>query len=365
VAKVKQKMYAKEGTAQMPGGEVPFWGYASEVGKPPRLPGPLVEVCAGDSVDFELVNELSEPVSLVFPGQTDVKVPGKRRKCKVTPSRCRPRCRDAKKIPARRRRRRRLRRCRSRSHSRKVDPERQNERMISLTRQLEPGQKRTVTYRVRTRKPGVYLYHSGSNPATQVQMGLYGVLVVRPRGFDDPASPNYRTAYGEGTRSEYDVEKIMVLGEVDSRWHEAVAGGDTDEHRDFRPDYWLINGRSFPHCAEDADGSTQPESAAVQCTAGQRVLLRLVNAGYLHHTIYLGGLRGRVVGWMMSPLALPGKDATYEKLGITLGAGQTADVILTPESPGKYMIHAREYSALMNEEQFGGGMMTRLTVGPA
>ncbi len=37
-----------------------------------------------------------------------------------------------------------------------------------------------MTYTFTAAEPGTYIYESGTDPAKQVQMGLYGALVVRP-----------------------------------------------------------------------------------------------------------------------------------------------------------------------------------------
>lgn len=39
----------------------------------------------------------------------------------------------------------------------------------------------------------------------------------------------------------------MLLSELDSTWHRAVLTADPDFNAvDFKPDFWLINGRAFP-----------------------------------------------------------------------------------------------------------------------
>ncbi|MEW5935683.1 MAG: ferroxidase, partial [Bacillota bacterium] len=285
---------------------------------------------AGDVVLVTLRNaELPVPVSLMFPGQTQVlaRRPGTRWK--------------------------------------PVSPRYEAGRMVSLTDALDPGPDRWIMYHFRAGKPGVYLYQSGTAPAVQVQMGLYGLIVVRPPGFDRPSSPDYRTAYGARTGTGFDVERLLVLGEVDSAMHARVAAGDEFSVLDFAPDYWVINGRSYPDTDRpdyDPDLPHQPLGSAVMASPGQRILLRLVNAGFLNHTVTLGGLHGRVVAEDAFPLASPALDTTYEKTAVTLGAGQSVDVIVTPDHPGEHYLRTRDYLRIVNVSSFPGGMMTRLLI---
>lgn len=56
----------------LPDGNTMFmWGY-SEVGKPFQHPGPVLCVNQGDTATVILQNNLSVPVSIVFPGQGNV-----------------------------------------------------------------------------------------------------------------------------------------------------------------------------------------------------------------------------------------------------------------------------------------------------
>src|SRR3989304_9595678 len=84
-----------------------------------------------------------------------------------------------------------------------------------LTQEAPPGG--SVTYRFTAAQPGTYLYHSGTRPDLQVEMGLAGALIVRPSGFNG-ASP---AAYGHPDTA-YDREVLFLLTEMDSRIHDTV-----------------------------------------------------------------------------------------------------------------------------------------------
>lgn len=313
---VVKYVWAKAGTITMPGAagpvSIPAWGYAMD-SCPCMTPGPILHVTQGDTLQVTLHNLLPEPVSMTFPGQETVPHPQR-------------------------------------------DP---GGRFVSYTDHAMPdGQ---VTYAFVAARPGTYRYESGTHPETQVQMGLYGVLIVRPMGYD-PADPGTWTAYGPGTGSGYDVEQVLVTGEVDSRLRAQVAAGSPASMLEYAPDWWTLNGRAFPHTLQPDDASSQPLGARITARVGQRVLLRCVNAGSQEHTLHLGGLTARVIAEDAWPLTTTAVDASYEKHTLALEPGRVVDAIVTPTTPGEFYLVDRDLYHAVNEGQFPGGIMTVLEV---
>ena len=101
----------------------------------------------------------------------------------------------------------------------------------------------------------------------------------------------------------------MVLGAVDPAFN---AAPDTFDLHAYQATYWLINGRAYP------------DTVPVTASAGQRVLLRYVNAGYDNTTMLLLGMHERVLARDARPLPNP-VDAAAE----TIPAGATEDAIAT------------------------------------
>jgi FtsP/CotA-like multicopper oxidase with cupredoxin domain len=158
-----------------------------------------------------------------------------------------------------------------------------------------------------TAKPGTFLYQSGSYVTAQVPMGLYGALIV--------SSSTAGTAYGTG--SDFDVEAAMVLSEVDASFNEDPTA---ENLLDYDPDYWLINGKSYP------DASLNPIASA---TAGDQVLLRYVNAGLKHHTMMVLGAHQRLIARDADPLTYP-----YDLVSEIIPSGATADGLVTTTAAG-------------------------------
>lgn len=335
MANIIKNLWFEKGNISLPGKTVPCWAYSLNGGIP-QVPGPIIEAETGDNIIVVLLNSflnnspVEEPASIIFPGQSNVMVsewPG----IIFEP----------------------------------VQPQYDNGRLKSLSNFIEPGSfyfLDALIYRFEAVRPGIFLYESGINPEKQIQMGAYGVLIIRPEGFDNSEHQNYKTAYGTGTNSNYDVEKVLVLGEFDSQMHENINPGEYYNMLDFNPDYWVINGRSYPDTVNNDYSSSQPYGSRIECNPGDKVLLRLLNAGFNTHTLSLGEFQGRIIAENSFPLVNNESDISYERNSITLAAGQSIDLIITPVEKGEYFLYAREYNHLINSEQFPGGMMTKIEV---
>jgi FtsP/CotA-like multicopper oxidase with cupredoxin domain len=163
---------------------------------------------------------------------------------------------------------------------------------------------------------GTYLYQSGGDAGRQEALGLYGPLIVRP------STPGQ--AY-ESDSSAYDVEAPLVLSQVDpafNNWTDpnaadpnALAPNSFDMYT-YRATYWLINGKAYP------------DTAAITAAAGQKVLLRYLNAGYDNTSMSLLGMHQQVLardanvrnGLVSNPFLTDAE---------TLPAGGTEDAIAT------------------------------------
>ena len=108
-----------------------------------------------------------------------------------------------------------------------------------------------VSYTFTASEPGTYIYHSldGANPGLHVEMGLLGVLIVRPAPADliDTASGK-PTAYGDGSGTDYDQEFLSLLTEIDPDIHLQVERGHITHftNADRFAKVWFVNGRVFP-----------------------------------------------------------------------------------------------------------------------
>lgn len=205
-------------------------------------------------------------------------------------------------------------------------------------------------------QPGTYLYEAGltADGPRQVAMGLFGALIVRPAGVA------LTQAYADANSAFVD-QAVLVLSEIDPAFNANPTGYDMTQ---FAPKYWLINGKGYPN--------TDPINVAV---AGDRVLLRYLNAGLQHHSMGILGLHQSIIAADGKTVANPPK-----VVADTIPAGTTLDTIVTV--PGNATANAKYalLDAAMHTDNKGilntpananpaytpitfGGMLTFLTVG--
>jgi FtsP/CotA-like multicopper oxidase with cupredoxin domain len=306
----------------MPDGVVvPMWGYAltdsNFVTGTPSVPGPALTVPPGDPVlTIHLKNNLPEATSIVIPGQVAAMNPvwdnGMRG---ARPS--------------------------------------ASARVRSFTHEALVGGG-TADYTWSNVKPGTYLYHSGTHPQVQVQMGLYG-------GATKNAVAATATTPAEAyTGVPYSNEVTMLFSEIDPALHAAVAGGTYGTASgptstfDYQPKYFLINGK--PYAAGAAPLATLP--------AGQKTLLRFLNAGLQTHVPVINGQYLKMIAEDGNPYPWPGNPR--QQYSVLLPAAKTVDAILTPTlSPGaaqtRYAVFDRRLNLTTGAAQ-GGGMLAMLDV---
>lgn len=236
------------------GGSIYTWGYSAPGGTTMQLPGPTLIVNEGDAITVTLTNHLPAAAgntSIVFPGQDVVVDP--------------------------------------------LDPGVDGD----LTQEAAPGG--TVTYTFTAGAPGTYQYHSGTQPDLQVEMGLYGALIVRPAMA--PPAGMAGCAYNH-VDSCYHREYLYLLSEVDMDIHVAAAQQADGDGPIVLPlgayvsEYWLMNGRAAPDTmAADyaAILPTQPYGSLTRMHPGEKILVRIVGAGREMHPFHTHGNHVRVL----------------------------------------------------------------------
>lgn len=212
------------------------------------------------------------------------------------------------------------------------------QRVRSFTHEALPNS--TASYTWTGVKPGTYLYQSGSHPALQVQMGLSGAMKK-----DAGAGQAYAGV-------PYTRDAVLVYSEVDPAFHAAVAASNDGNPAtnvgatvDYKPGYYLINGAAFP-----------ATSAITTGAAGERLLMRFLNAGLETHvpTLY---------GPYLSAVAEDGNQYSHAKevYSAYLPAAKTMDAVFTvPAGNNSYPLFDSRLK-LTNGMASGGGMLAYLT----
>jgi FtsP/CotA-like multicopper oxidase with cupredoxin domain len=235
---------------------------------------------------------------------------------------------------------------------------------------------RQFTYFYRPHNAGTYMYHCHFEDVEHVQMGMTGIVFVRPSMGD-------KFAYNDASTA-FDREFAILLNEIWTTPHDNSEAIQETIFTDYDPNYFTLNGRVYPQTIlgnDHASLPSQPLSSLVQVNAGDRVLLRLANLGYLQHAMQLPGIRMKVVGEDATLRRSPaGVDTSYFTETLYIGPGEARDVLFTAPAfnasaptaadasgtHNTYMFKNRDYARLSNNGAAGsGGMMTEVRVYPA
>jgi FtsP/CotA-like multicopper oxidase with cupredoxin domain len=189
-----------------------------------------------------------------------------------------------------------------------------------LTKEATPGS--TVTYSFTAGSPGTRSYYSGTQGDLQIEMGLYGAIIVLPSAVPAACTSGLHasnliaeTTWGEKdfrlaaaaydhAASCYDREYLFQFSEIDPRIHSqalaqvtarsgctaGTAGCSLEVATEpYHPAYFMINGRSMP---DDMDPNYAPEyphqpyNGNPHLHPGEQVLLRIVGQGRWQHPFH-------------------------------------------------------------------------------
>lgn len=247
----------------------------------------------------------------------------------------------------------------------------------------------SLTYYYNIREPGTYMYHCHVEATEHMQMGMLGNLYVKPaqnkvapgtnlNGHIHQAGDQYVYNDGDGS-THYDTEVAIQIGSFDGAFHDASETVQPLPFAEMWDNYPMLNGRGYPDTinpdplpapASGANGGiqSQPETALVEATVGEKVLLRVSNLNVTQfYSLTLLGIPMEIVGMgakQLKSLSANGKKTYYHTNNITLGGGEAIDVLLDTAdvTPGTYFLYSSNLNYLSNDQEDFGGMMTEIRI---
>ncbi|MEK7519888.1 MAG: multicopper oxidase domain-containing protein [Patescibacteria group bacterium] len=185
-------------------------------------------------------------------------------------------------------------------------------------RPIGPGE--MFIYEFTAKPAGTRFYHthgtSHTDEAEQMDMGLAGAFIVEPKGYAKP-DREYTLMLDEWELMNG--ENMAALG--------GMSHGAGGQHM-MNYNMFTINGRAFP--------DTEPLSVKI----GERVLLRLINAGSsATHPMHLHGSSFTVVAVDGNPIPLV---AQLTRDTIVLAPGERYDIEFVAQNPGMWVLHCHE-----------------------
>ena len=199
-----------------------------------------------------------------------------------------------------------------------------------MTQEAAPGG--TVTYTFTAGSPGTRSYYSGTQGDLQIEMGLYGAIIVLPNtvptgctavgaipahyvAAGNTAETDFRLAASayDHAKSCYDREYLFQFSEMDPRIHSQALAQVTAKGactagtagcslnvptEPYHPAYFMINGRSMPDDMDPNYASEyphQPYNGNPHMHPGELVLLRIIGQGRWQHPFHEHGNHVRIL----------------------------------------------------------------------
>lgn len=238
------------------------------------VPGPEIRVKQGDTVKINLKNELPEPVTIHWHG---VPVPN-----------------NMDGIPG------------------------------VTQNAVQPG--KSFTYEFKAEVPGTYWYHSHQDSVNQVDRGLYGSFIVEGSN-EEKVDRDYVLMLDEwvSTGMGMDIGTGMDMsGNMSGMDHSQMNGTMSGMEHDMNMyDLYTMNGKS---------GSLVNELPVKE---GDKVRLRLINAGYKPHQIHLHGHEFKVTATDGQPINIPG---LMNDNAVNIGPGERYDIEFIANNPGQWLL---------------------------
>jgi Multicopper oxidase len=193
-----------------------------------------------------------------------------------------------------------------------------------LTQEAAPAG--SVTYTFIASSPGTHAYYSGTQSDLQVEMGMYGAIVVLPAAvpaactaglpLTAPGNNHAAQVFWKETdfrlaaaafdhpKSCYDREYLFQWGEMDANIHKTALAQVTALNgcvagsagcslnvptEPYHPNYFVINGRSMPDLMDGnyaAEYPNQPYNANPHMHPGEMTLVRSIGQGRWQHPFH-------------------------------------------------------------------------------
>ena len=283
----------------------------------------------------------------------------------------------------------------------------------------------SFTYYYLAPDAGTYFYHCHITPPEHLQMGMVGQLYVRPRQNRVPngeslytalqmqqhdlrtaCNPNtdilcgnplppsngathgvdklgnaQKYAYNDGDGSTaYDVEYALQIHGFDPNFHFVGMTFNPENFATMKDKYFLLSGRSYPDTVQPGPMATQtsdgrahyaqPIASIINIPVGGRALLRLSDLDVSEYqTLASLGIPMTEIAFNAKLLRdQAGNNMAFKTNSITLGGGESLDVILDASDTtlypagSKFYLYTPNLDHLSNAEENFGGLMTQVNI---
>ena len=188
---------------------------------------------------------------------------------------------------------------------------------------LSPGT--SASYNITAPTAGSYFFRDNKVDEFGQAMGLTGPMVIMPNN-------GSQTLYDGGPA--FDRQYTLVLNDFDDRLNAATANGQRYDLNNFEPNYYFVNGLSYPNTSTDVD-------TKIAMSMGEDIAIRFINAGLLAHSMHFHGYHVKVISRNRIPVT-----DIIDKDTVVVSPGECVDVILPVNQLGKFPLHTHYIPAV-------------------
>ncbi|MGG0937133.1 multicopper oxidase family protein [Brevibacillus centrosporus] len=220
---------------------------------------------------------------------------------------------------------------------------------------VKPGE--SFTYQFKVDVPGTYWYHSHQNGVVQVDKGLYGSLVVEPKD-QQPVDKDYTLVLDEWMKDESMAGMSHGGGQSDMNMSNSNSGSNSNSNASHSnmnmsnssnshsnmnmgsSDKPMSDAEMMPlmYTIFSANGKTGSAIQPLKVKEGEKVRIRLVNAGFLSHKLNLQGHEYKIVATDGQPINYP---PLVSGQLLNIAPGERYDIEFVANKPGSWLLEER------------------------
>ncbi len=188
----------------------------------------------------------------------------------------------------------------------------------------------SVVHTLNFSKEGVYIFFDTYKYPTNRYMGLGGMICVNNHG-------NSKNFY-------WNIKEHQKL------YNQLLDNNGTVNWQDYYPDYFTINGKSYPDLQNDT-------TARVFAKVGDTVRIFIANTGQSRHSIHFHGFHSRVVASTGNFIQANAEKETYP-----IGSMQCVLLEMIPDKTGLYSVHDHNLVAVSGGGKHPNGMFIIMVI---
>jgi FtsP/CotA-like multicopper oxidase with cupredoxin domain len=211
---------------------------------------------------------------------------------------------------------------------------------------VKPGE--SFTYQFKVDVPGTYWYHSHQNGVVQVDKGLYGSLVVEPKD-QQPVDKDYTLVLDEWMKDDSMTGMSHGGGHAGMNMNNSTNSSNSNKSHSSNShsntnmgssDMPMSDAEMMPlmYTIFSANGKTGSAIQPLKVKQGEKVRIRLVNAGFLSHKLNLQGHEYKIVATDGQPINNP---PLVSGQLLNIAPGERYDIEFVANNPGSWLLEER------------------------